>query len=64
VLLKLQAALGVDLQFFSENEEERLMAQLHDVVANRMTPSPRSWTEAPRSAVLRRPVASAPTPGA
>ena len=34
VLLKLQAALGVDLQFFSENEEARLMAQLHDVVAD------------------------------
>jgi len=34
VLLKLQSALGVDLQFFSENEEARLMAQLHDVVAD------------------------------
>ena len=33
VLLKLQSALGVDLQFFSESEEARLMAQLHDVVA-------------------------------
>jgi len=34
VLLKLQSALGVDLQFFSEDEEARLMAQLQDVIAD------------------------------
>jgi len=33
VLLRLQSALGVDLQFFSDDEEARLTAQLHDVVA-------------------------------
>lgn len=33
VLLRLQSALGVDLQFFSEDDEARLFAQLHEVVA-------------------------------
>ncbi len=33
VLLRLQSALGVDLQFFSEAEEARLTAQLQDVIA-------------------------------
>ncbi len=34
VLLKLQAALGVDLQWFSEDEEARLIAQLQDAAAD------------------------------
>ncbi|MFT7724017.1 MAG: short-chain fatty acyl-CoA regulator family protein [Roseateles sp.] len=33
VLLRLQSALGVDLQFFSEDDEARLFAQLHEIVA-------------------------------
>jgi predicted transcriptional regulator/transcriptional regulator with XRE-family HTH domain len=33
VLLRLQSSLGLDLQFFSEDEEARLAAELHDVVA-------------------------------
>lgn len=33
VLLRLQSSLGVDLQFFSEDDEARLTAQLQDVVA-------------------------------
>ncbi len=32
VLLRLQSSLGADLQFFSEDEEARLMAQLQEVV--------------------------------
>ncbi|GAB3375015.1 short-chain fatty acyl-CoA regulator family protein [Spongiibacter taiwanensis] len=34
VLLKLQSRLGVDPQFFSEDEEARLLAQLRDAVAD------------------------------
>ncbi len=34
VLLRLQSALGVDLQVFSEDEEARLLAQLQDAVAD------------------------------
>ncbi len=34
VLLKLQAALGVDLQWFSEDDEARLLAQLQEAVAD------------------------------
>ncbi len=34
VLLRLQAALGVDLQLFSEDDEARLTAHLQDVVAD------------------------------
>ncbi|MBK1714709.1 short-chain fatty acyl-CoA regulator family protein [Rubrivivax gelatinosus] len=34
VLLKLQSALGVDLQWFSEDEESRLIAQLQDALAD------------------------------
>ncbi len=33
VLLRLQSAFGADLQFFSEDEEARLLAQLQEVVA-------------------------------
>ncbi|WP_416460859.1 short-chain fatty acyl-CoA regulator family protein [Rubrivivax gelatinosus] len=33
VLLKLQATLGVDLQWFSEDDEARLLAQLQEAVA-------------------------------
>ncbi|HSW06144.1 short-chain fatty acyl-CoA regulator family protein, partial [Aquabacterium sp.] len=33
VLLRLQSALGVDLQYFSEDEEARFIAQLQEVVA-------------------------------
>ncbi len=33
VLLRLQSALGADLQFFSDDEESRLMAQLQDAAA-------------------------------
>lgn len=33
VLLRLQSSLGVDLQFFSEDEEARLIAEVRDVVA-------------------------------
>ena len=38
VLLRLQSSLGVDLQFFSEDDEARLFAQLHEIVAE--TPVP------------------------
>ena len=38
VLLRMQSALGVDLQFFSEDDEARLFAQLHEIVAE--TPVP------------------------
>ena len=38
VLLRLQSALGVDLQFFSEDDEARLFAQLYEIVAE--TPVP------------------------
>lgn len=38
VLLRLQSALGVDLQFFSEDDEARLFAQLHEIVTE--TPVP------------------------
>lgn len=34
VLLKLQSRLGIDPQFFSEDEEARLLAQLRDVVTD------------------------------
>ena len=34
VLLKLQSALGVDLQWFSEDEEARLIAQLQETTAD------------------------------
>lgn len=34
VLLRLQSALGADLQFFSEDGEARLVAQLQDVVSD------------------------------
>ncbi|HEY9024738.1 MAG TPA: helix-turn-helix transcriptional regulator, partial [Burkholderiaceae bacterium] len=33
VLLRLQAAFGVDLQFFSEDEEARAVADLREVAA-------------------------------
>ncbi len=33
VLLRLQGSLGVDLQFFSEDEEARLIAQVRDLLA-------------------------------
>ena len=45
VLLRLQSTLGVDLQFFSEDEEARLMAQLHDVLAEAGGAVPRSETQ-------------------
>jgi len=38
VLLRLQSALGVDLQFFSEDDEARLFAQLHEIVAETALP--------------------------
>jgi predicted transcriptional regulator/transcriptional regulator with XRE-family HTH domain len=38
VLLRLQSALGVDLQFFSEEDEARLLAQLHEIVAEAAPP--------------------------
>ncbi|MDP0971742.1 hypothetical protein Q6294_32905, partial [Klebsiella pneumoniae] len=38
VLLRLQSALGVDLQFFSEDDEARLFAQLHEIVAEAGVP--------------------------
>ncbi len=38
VLLRLQSALGVDLQFFSEDDEARLTAQLHEIVAETALP--------------------------
>lgn len=38
VLLRLQSALGVDLQFFSEDDEARLFAQLHEIVAEAAVP--------------------------
>ena len=34
VLLRLQSELGVDLQFFSENDEARLFAQMHEITAD------------------------------
>ncbi len=40
VLLRLQAELGADLQFFSEDEEARLMAQLRDALAEGAGPEP------------------------
>lgn len=39
VLLRLQSALGVDLQFFSEDDEARLFAQLHEIVAETALPA-------------------------
>ncbi|HEX5683441.1 MAG TPA: short-chain fatty acyl-CoA regulator family protein [Ideonella sp.] len=38
VLLRLQSTLGVDLQFFSEDDEARLFAQLHEIVADTALP--------------------------
>lgn len=38
VLLRLQSELGVDLQFFSEDDEARLFAQLHEIVAETAVP--------------------------
>lgn len=38
VLLRLQSSLGLDLQFFSEDEEARLTAQLQDAVADASAP--------------------------
>lgn len=38
VLLRLQSELGVDLQFFSEDDEARLFAQLHEIVAETAPP--------------------------
>lgn len=38
VLLRLQSTLGVDLQFFSEDDEARLFAQLHEIVAEAAVP--------------------------
>jgi XRE family transcriptional regulator, fatty acid utilization regulator len=38
VLLRLQSALGVDLQFFSEDDEARLFAQLNEIVAETELP--------------------------
>lgn len=38
VLLRLQSALGVDLQVFSEDEEARLLAQLQEIVAEAAAP--------------------------
>lgn len=38
VLLRLQSSLGVDLQFFSEDGEARLIAQLHEIVAETALP--------------------------
>lgn len=38
VLLRLQSLLGVDLRFFSEDEEARLLAELREVVAESALP--------------------------
>lgn len=38
VLLRLQSALGIDLQFFSEDDEARLFAQLGEIVADTALP--------------------------
>jgi XRE family transcriptional regulator, fatty acid utilization regulator len=38
VLLRLQSTLGVDLQFFSEDDEARLFAQLHEIVVETALP--------------------------
>ncbi|WP_067063877.1 short-chain fatty acyl-CoA regulator family protein [Roseateles chitosanitabidus] len=44
VLLRMQSTLGVDLQFFSEDDEARLYAQLQEIVAE--TPVPGGVPEA------------------
>lgn len=38
VLLRLQSSLGIDLQFFSEDDEARLFAQLHEIVTEVAVP--------------------------
>src|SRR6218665_2759402 len=38
VLLRLQSSLGVDLQYFSEDDEARLTAQLQEIVAETALP--------------------------
>lgn len=45
VLLKLQAALGIDLQCFSEDEEARLIAQLQEATADVEPGAPIAPTE-------------------
>ena len=45
VLLRLQASLGVDLQFFSEDEEARLISEVREVVAEAGGQEPVSMAE-------------------
>lgn len=45
VLLKLQAVLGVDLQWFSEDEEARLIAQLQEALADTGAQPPAAMAE-------------------
>jgi predicted transcriptional regulator/transcriptional regulator with XRE-family HTH domain len=45
VLLRLQSSLGVDLQFFSEDEEARLISELREVVADAGAQEPVSMAE-------------------
>ena len=45
VLLRLQSSLGVDLQFFSEDEEARLISEVREVVAEAAGQEPVSMAE-------------------
>lgn len=45
VLLRLQSSLGVDLQFFSEEDEARLIAEVREVVADAGAQTPVSLAE-------------------
>lgn len=45
VLLKINAAFGVDVQFFSEDEEARLLADLRDALSDTQTDVPVSQAE-------------------
>lgn len=45
VLLRLQSSLGVDLQFFSEEEEARLIAEMREIVADAGGQTPVSMAE-------------------
>lgn len=45
VLLKLQSALGVDLQWFSEDDEARLVAQLQEAVVDAGAGAPAAMAE-------------------
>jgi predicted transcriptional regulator/plasmid maintenance system antidote protein VapI len=45
VLLRLQSSLGIDLQFFSEDEEARLISEVREVVAEAAGQEPVSMAE-------------------